>query len=219
LVLINNNDSLRDDGFVNTFDNPDYIFSHLISIDYVINIFYNKFSGFIWVGYTFIGIYALSVCLWGYVSNISCSKRKSKFSTFKASKSLNKDVKALIFRRQILYFLALLILETPYAMFVLIKLYFLIKGDTSFIKRYETENAIMTGLYIGRGIVLSLIRLSEPQFLTKLRNFFNNEQAEKSISIRSADQASLIQNDDPNIAFLSSSLNNMLVCGILKGIN
>ena len=28
-----------------------------------------------------------------------------------------------------------------------------------------------------------------------------------------------IQNDDPNIAFLSSSLNNMLVCGILKGIN
>ena len=93
------------------------------------------------------------------------------------------------------------------------------KGDTSFIKRYEIENAIMTGLYIGRGIVLSLIRLSEPQFLTKLRNFFNNEQAEKSVSIRSADQASLIQNDDPNIAFLSSSLNNMLVCGILKGIN
>ena len=25
--------------------------------------------------------------------------------------------------------------------------------------------------------------------------------------------------EDPNIAFLSSSLNNMLVCGILKGIN
>lgn len=25
--------------------------------------------------------------------------------------------------------------------------------------------------------------------------------------------------DDPNIAFLSSSLNNMLVCGILKGVN
>jgi len=24
---------------------------------------------------------------------------------------------------------------------------------------------------------------------------------------------------DPNIAFLSSSMNNMLVCGILKGLN
>lgn len=27
------------------------------------------------------------------------------------------------------------------------------------------------------------------------------------------------EEEDPNIAFLSSSLNNMLVCGILKGIN
>ena len=49
---------------------------------------------------------------------------------------MNKDVKALIFRRQILYFLALLILETPYAMFVLIKLYYLTKGDTSFLKKF-----------------------------------------------------------------------------------
>jgi hypothetical protein len=115
--------------------------------------------------------------------------------------------------------LALLILETPYAIFVLIKLYHLvIIKDTDFMKKYETQYAIMTGLYIGRGIVLSLIRLSEPQFITKLRNFLSSAEAEKSISIRSADQAYLIQNDDPNIAFLSSSLNNMLVCGILKGI-
>jgi len=28
-----------------------------------------------------------------------------------------------------------------------------------------------------------------------------------------------VEVEDPNIAFLSSSLNNMLVCGILKGIN
>ena len=77
VVLINNNDSLRDDGFVNTFDNPDYVFNHLLSIDFVINIFYNKFSGFIWVGYTFIGIYALTACLWGYITNISCSKKTS----------------------------------------------------------------------------------------------------------------------------------------------
>jgi hypothetical protein len=82
VVLINNNETLRDDGFVNTFDNPDYVFKHLLSIDYVINIFYNKFSVFIWVGYTFIGFYALAVCLWGYVANISCSKNKKKFSAF-----------------------------------------------------------------------------------------------------------------------------------------
>jgi len=28
-----------------------------------------------------------------------------------------------------------------------------------------------------------------------------------------------VHEDDPNIVFLSSSLNNILVCGLLKGIN
>jgi predicted acyltransferase len=98
------------------------------TIDLTINEIYNKFSPIIWVSYTLIGIYALIVCLFGYCGG--CGK---KFNTSKAAKAMNKDIKASIFRRQIIYFIVLLIMETPYAIFVMVALYHIQKKDYGFL--------------------------------------------------------------------------------------
>lgn len=64
--------------------------------------------------------------------------------------------------------------------------------------------------YLLRGTVLPFLRLLEPQLQNQIRNIINCRKVKTN---------QRIDEDDPNIAFLSSNLNNMLVCGILKGIN
>ena len=124
--------------------------------------------------YLLICAYSLYICVWGYVSNISCSSFKSSFTIHTASKHLSKDIKHLIFRKQITYFIILLILETPYALTIVSIKYFISIGDYTFTLRYKMFYSVASGLYISRGIFLPLIRLTEPHFFNKIKRLFTN---------------------------------------------
>ena len=82
---------------------------------------------------------------------------------------------------------------------------------------------------MSRGIILSLLRFTQPHFLKPyVKTLTCNRQkskitdSQKSLSMSNSSKFEVDHsknNDDPNIAFLSSSMNNILVCGILKGIH
>ena len=63
-------------------------------------------------------------------------------------------------------------------------------------------------LYLSRVILLCLVRLMEPGFLNSITNLCRRKQKSKVN----------VEEYDPNVLFLSSQMNNLIVCGILKGI-
>ena len=75
---------------------------------------------------------------------------------------MNKDIKVLIFRKQIVYFIVLLILEIPYAVMICSFKYFTLRGYYTFMQRYAEFYNVATATYISRGIFLSLLTLTEP---------------------------------------------------------
>ena len=90
------------------------------------------------------------VCIWGYISNIDflgyCKSNKGikhggKLNMAIAKRSQSKDVKQMIFRRQIIYFFILFVLETPFTMYILVLTYYLyyFKFDVMKIKEEFTD--------------------------------------------------------------------------------
>ena len=83
------------------------------------------------------------------------------------------------------------------------------------------------------GIVLPIIRVMfEPYFKRAVLGWvgrvkegvcgYRGSRGTNKISLNSRDGVSRdieLDDDDPDIGFLSSSLNNILVCGILKGVH
>ena len=161
---------------------------------------------------------------------------------------MNKDVKKMIFRRQLIYFFILLCLDLPYTTFAVLMSYlthFVSAQDTrAFMLANKQLYGVASTAYFLRALILPVIRLVEPQTVLKVLNPLtrtlrsycygqnNNNNDTEVLDGRSfaasESSANSVQNlkkmlqldeDDPNIVFLSSSLNNMLVCGILKGIN
>jgi hypothetical protein len=68
-------------------------------------------------------------------------------------------------------------------------------------------------LFWSRTIINPILRIFESQFLAQLSHNFNRltgKGPKKNLNTIE---------DDPDIVFLSSSLNNLLVCGLLKGID
>ena len=87
--------------------------------------------------------------------------------------------------------------------------------------------------FMSRGLILSLLRLTEPAFLGQIVDFLKKKLSsccskatkddtmitESSMSAGNIKDFLQMSEEDPAIVFLSSSLNNMLVCSILKGIH
>ena len=185
---INKNPIIRTEECLRTLDDPECIFINRISTDRVFDKFYNDYcSPYLWSLYILICTYSLFICVWGYVSNISCSSYKSSFTIHTASNHLSKDIKQLIFRKQVTYFIIILILETPYALTIVSIKYFTSIGDYGFTLRYKTFYSMASGLYISRGIFLPLIRLTEPHFLNKIKRLFTKSTGDQSLSIKSAE--------------------------------
>ena len=84
------------------------------TLDHVINLYYNQFSVVMHVTSLFIEVYAITTCLLAYCSHCSSAQREDHQRPI-----INKDVRSMIFRRQIIYFIVLIALELPYTGYVL----------------------------------------------------------------------------------------------------
>lgn len=80
----------------------------------------------------------------------------------------------MIFRRQLVYFIVLLLVEVPYTAYVLmmgrITPYL---SDPYYMKIFQKIQPYFGGIalvFLSRGILLAIIRLTEPQFLTRLQD-------------------------------------------------
>ena len=143
---------------------------------------------------------------------------------------MSNDVRKSIFQKQVLYFIVLNIMEFPNTVVIYIR-WKMIKDGIGLTPPWLKAQAWFYGWFVARGTVLSLLRLIEPSFRNQLKEFcmdciscFKCRSNKASMVTRSTIQSGTTalmerEADDPNIAFLSSSLNNMLVCGVLKGIN
>jgi hypothetical protein len=122
--------------------------------------------------------------------------------------TMSKHIRNEIFRKYVIYFLVLNIMELPNVIVVYLRWHAMKKG----LHKTELEfEAKFYCWYTFRGTVLPILRLIEPQLASQIRQIFLCKKAKNG--------GKHVQSDDPNIAFLSSNLNNMLVCGILKGVN
>lgn len=70
-----------------------------------------------------------------------------------------------------------------------------------------------------RGFVISVLRLLEPDIRNTICKRSNDIRSKTTIKLTKQQQEVITKVDDPNIVFLSSSINNILVCGLLKGMN
>ena len=155
----------------------------------------------------------------------------------------NREVKNMVFRRQFIYFFVLLITELPNVLFSFFMGYISkVVPANELQKTIETYKPFQTYVqifFLLRAIIIPLLRLFEPiklGFLLKksccFRNTLQSSTDEKqipkvpkttnsdnSLTTKSIKTMLEMPDDDPDIVFLSSSLNNMLVSGILTGIN
>ena len=119
-----------------------------------------------------------------------------------------------IFKKQMIYFMVLNFMELPHTIVIWLR-YVMMNTGKGFDKDDLMVEAKYYVWFTFRGTVLPMLRLIEPTFVHQLKNLgrslfcLKKKQPENEVE----------DYDDPNIAFLSSNLNNMLVCGILKGIN
>lgn len=140
-----------------------------------------------------------------------------------------------------MYFLCLTILTIPYTTGFLYQFYIVfIKGESmSYLNNHSTDfdqyQTVALYMFLLRGVVIPLIRFTEPQFFQPIVNCLRRlvlrtrkltPEQQRDLDNNADSQENSLKNylkhfvqDDPDIAFLSSSLNNLLVCGILKGIN
>ena len=112
-----------------------------ISIDYKLNSSYSMFSIVAYTVHTILSFYSLMVCLWGYISNIDflgiCKKsikHGGKLNMAVAQRSQNKDVKKMIFRKQIIYFFILFVLETPKTLYTFALSYYVYQYNNDMTK-------------------------------------------------------------------------------------
>lgn len=130
-----------------------------------------------------------------------------------------KDETHQILRRQLIYFLIINFYEIPFKIFcakVAIESFMIDNqktpkhdGDTTLQSNF---GVVVTGIYFCRGFLLPILRLLDPGFFNQLsiKLCLNREEFKKSdISL---------DETDPDIVFLSSKKNNLLVAGILQGI-
>ena len=127
---------------------------------------------------------------------------------------MNKDIKKQIFRQQVIYCIVLLIFELSYTSLQMLS--FINQYQPSLRKSKVYINTITVLNYgsILIGIVYPIVKLSEPQFLSRLGKQYRKCFKCKGDMSKKKEE-SLEKIDDPNIAFLCSALNNMLVSGIL----
>jgi len=133
-----------------------------------------------------------------------------------------------VFRYHIIYFMVLNMLILPYYIYLIISFYIQEKykisknQDDSEQLKALTNSKFAKVIYlawVSRGLALTFFRLLEPDFLSSFCLFFHTLIAKfkkkRSFTKRLDDEFL----DDPNIVFLSSTQNNLIVSGILQGIN
>ena len=123
---------------------------------------------------------------------------------------LNKDVRKIILRRQAIYFLILLFLESV-LIFKTISTWYDAVPKKGFFNTLLLDTAF---LYVSRGIIIPLLRLLEPGFVQQLKQLGQSccEKICQRSDRESTSRSSLVSREkqnqqefDPNIVFLSSS--------------
>lgn len=78
----------------------------------------------------------------------------------------------MIFRKQIIYFFILFVLETPYTLYNIAFAYYIIHFDykipkikDAFVDPMEKIYSGILAVFMSRGIILSLLRFTQPHFL------------------------------------------------------
>ena len=140
--------------------------------------------------------------------------------SFFTTSSLNQGKSRVLFKQQILYLFVLFVLELPFAVFVSVAV---IKADIDPSKKQTLDwqdsmySSIIHPIYYCRGSILCIIRFLEPGFLMQVKKYLYQCWTKDKLN-RSKPESQNESDYDPNVLFLSSQLNNLIVCGILQGM-
>ena len=139
------------------------------------------------------------------------------YSYIKMSGSMtsSSDVSRSIFRKQLVYFFFLNLFDFAHLISIILSSFEFQGLASTTVKRYE---GMFFLIFSSRSIVLPLIRGLEStilnQCISRVKKVFKVKGHESC-----SDREEKISAEDPDIAFLCSSQNNLLVCSILTGIN
>lgn len=157
--------------------------------------------------YSMVIIFCFGTTLLIYYNEVKCCHRDV------VRPKMNHEISKTMFSLM-LFFLVNAILEIPYA--------FIIFSNVAPFKQmlspeqWISVKGTLYFMFMSRGVLLPILRWTEPLFWSQLVHNYKRLTSNKTNKSFAENSQAF---DDPNIVFLSSSLNNMLVCGILKGIS
>ena len=179
--------------------------AHLGSINIAFELFIDYFYYLLVVTVSnLVSIYSFLV-----VSLFFCKQRHQHIT--------NKHYSQCLFRKQVLFYLFLFIFDMSSLLALLLQMF----ADGVIIHKKTTSAEYTTGVfylvYCSRCIVLPLIRVMESTLRAEIKSRFRRLSSFTRSSSGNTDNHMI--DEDPDIAFLSSSQNNLLVCAILTGID